>query len=101
MLSQFQSWDLYAESITSGDLLHNSTMGDNDKPKLHAVRCNSSTEYSRGECCQEPQLQTSLMGEFVDPSTRGLYYLVTNGRKPYAKNTIEESTGCPKVTPTP
>ena len=83
----FQSWDLYADTIIE-------PLTESTSPLFYGVKCKNSAEYSSGLCCQYPNLETARMGEYVNETTRGLFYLTTNPKRPYAKATIEESTGC-------
>lgn len=46
-----------------------------------ATKCGSWVEYSNGFCANS---STTFLGEFVDRSARGLYYLKTGSEAPFA-----------------
>lgn len=69
--SHGRSYLYYAESI-------NSQVG------LKATKCDTWDRYSNGECKNE---KTVLLGEHVDKTASGSYYLKTRSEAPFAYNT--------------
>lgn len=67
--SHTRSYNLFGESINSKEFI--------------AKECSTYRKYKTGAC---EQFQSAIMGENVDQSVRGVFYLTTNGDQPFARN---------------
>lgn len=67
--SHTRSYDLFRESIKSTGFI--------------SKECENYSKFKNGECDNN---KVALMGENVDITTSGVYYLYTNGREPFAMN---------------
>ena len=65
-----------------------------DGGNYEAVICNNFQEFDAGICCNNRQI--AKMGENVNRSLRGKYYLNTRKSKPYALPK-EESINCVRL----
>ncbi|KAJ8976338.1 hypothetical protein NQ317_009790, partial [Molorchus minor] len=70
--SHWRSYQFYAESVI------------NPKAFADAVQCSSWKDYKKG-ACNPLQRPSTRMGLYVDPSSRGNYYLTTNSQSPFSR----------------
>ena len=83
MFHFFQSWRIFVKSIKNGS-------------NFYALKCDSEEHFVSGRCCMEPEVRgverIAILGEDVDQTLRGKFYLYTDASQP--KPTKEESTNC-------
>jgi len=86
--SHFQAWKLFGESIEASK-----------EPKMSPIvglECRTYKKFLSGECCRSKH-QTAVMGDSVDRTTRGTFYLKTRDRPRYALP-VMNSTNCEITT---
>lgn len=83
--SHFQAWKLFGESIEATFDAH--------LTPIVGLRCNSFNKFLSGDCCRGLKHDTALLGEAVNQSSRGQYYLLTRDRPRFGLPP-SESTKC-------
>merc|ERR1711915_571050 len=73
--SHFRAWILFGESL---DLLKHEGGG-----QLVGMGCADYQEFTSGECCRNRQREVALLGEGINKTLRGTFYLKTNSRAPF------------------
>ena len=81
--SHFHAWKLFADSVLSKSA---------DVTPLIAIQCSSRQLYNSGNCCEENSVFREI-GEYMDTSMRGDFYLKTKGEPHYALHPAN-STNC-------